>query len=131
MEKNLSSALKLNLGKANGKYCFSGCVPVELNHGLNPILLEYHDSEDAADGWADGVENLASDGVGGVENGEEEDVVGLLWLVGPTVQLLLDVLLGQDASCRGGGGGCGSCIGKVSSLTQFFDFFTTGDVEVS
>ena len=58
-------------------------------------------------------------------------MVGLLWLVGPTVQLLLDVLLGQDASCRGGGGSCGSCIGKVSSLTQFFDFFTTGDVEVS
>ena len=50
-------------------------------------------------------------------------MVGFLWLVGPTVQLLLDVLLGQDASCRGGGGGCGSCIGKVSSLTQLFDFF--------
>ena len=60
---------------------------VELDHGLDAVLLEDDDAVDLPDGRADGVEHLAGDGVRRVQHREQQDVVRLLGLVRLAVQL--------------------------------------------
>ena len=55
---------------------------VELQHGLHSVLLKDDDSQQFAEGRGDGVEDLAGDGIGGVEHCEEQHMVGLLSLCG-------------------------------------------------
>ena len=60
---------------------------VELDHGLDAILLEDDDTVDLPDGRADGVEHLAGDRGRRVQHREQQDVVRLLGLVRLAVEL--------------------------------------------
>ena len=78
-----------------------GLQAVELQHRLHSVLLEDHDPDQFPKRRGDCVKHVAGDRVGGVEDGEEQDMVGLLPLVGPLVQLDVDQLGRQQDGVGG------------------------------
>ena len=78
-----------------------GLQAVKLQHRLHSVLLEDHDSDQFPKRRGDCVEHVAGDRVGGVEDGEEQDMVGLLPLVGPLVQLDVHQLRRQQDGVGG------------------------------
>ena len=76
---------------------------VELQHCLHPVLLEYHDPYQLSKGGRDRVKDVTGYWIGGVEDREEEDMVGLLSLVCPLVQLDVDQLRREEDGMGPGG----------------------------